>query len=317
MSIVLDFEKQILELENRLADLRHSAAAGDFNILSEVAQVEKKLQASIKNIYAKLTPWQVVQVARHPERPHTSDYVHRLIRDFHPLSGDRNFGEDAAMISGLGYFRGVPVMVLGHEKGRDTETRLKHNFGMPKPEGYRKAARLFDLASRLKIPVLTFIDTAGAYAGLDAEERGQSEAIASCLEKGLGAEVPVVTTIIGEGGSGGAVAIATGNVILMLEHAIYSVISPEGCASILWRTKEKRQEAAAAQRFTAKYLKGFGMIDQIVPEPPGGAHRNRMATVDRVGDVLENALKKLLVQSGGMLKDNRRKKFLQMGRLVG
>jgi len=317
MSIVLEFEKQLLDLESRLEDLKHLSATGDLNIVQEIAQLEAKLRAMMKTLYGKLTPWQVVQVARHPERPHTLDYVRRLITEFQPLSGDRNFGEDLAMVAGIGYFRNFPVMVFGHEKGHDTDSRIKHNFGMPKPEGYRKAARLFDLASRLQIPVLTFVDTAGAYAGVDAEERGQSEAIASCLHQGLKAEVPIITTIIGEGGSGGAVAIATGNRILMLEYSIYSVISPEGCASILWRTKDKRQEAAAAQKFTAPDLKGFGVIDHIIPEAPGGAHRNRISTMDRVGDGIEASLKALVGQPGHVLREDRRTKFLAMGRMGG
>lgn len=316
MGIVLDFEKPLLELENRLADLKHLAASGDLNILDEIVRLEKKAQGLLKTIYSKLTPWQTVQVARHPNRPHTSAYLDRLIQDFTPLAGDRAWGEDAAILGGLGRFRGIPVLVLGHEKGHDMETRLKHNFGMPRPEGYRKAKRLLDLAHRFQIPVLTFVDTAGAHAGIDAEERGQSEAIAACLEKGLSIDVPIVTIVIGEGGSGGAVALATANTVLMLEYAVYSVISPEGCASILWRTKDKRQEAAAAQKFTARDLLSFKVIDHIVTEPLGGAHRNCLATIDRAGDTIERVLTPLLSKPGHVLKEERRQKFVRMGRML-
>lgn len=314
MVMILDFEKPIAELEAKLVDLRHLAASGDLNIMNEIARLEKKTQKLLEKIYAKLTPWEKVLVARHSERPHTSDYVMRLIEDFVPLAGDRCFGEDPAILSGLGSFRGLPVLILGHEKGRDTEKRIYHNFGMARPEGYRKAIRLMDLAHRFNCPVITFVDTAGAHPGPDAEERGQSEAIASCLEKSFQLEVPVISTIIGEGGSGGAIALAAANTILMLEYAVYSVISPEGCASILWRTRDRREEAAAAQKMTAPDLLTFKIIDQIIQEPLGGAHRNRIATIDAVGDVLEKKLENLLRKSRKMLKEERWTKFLKMGR---
>jgi acetyl-CoA carboxylase carboxyl transferase subunit alpha len=317
MVMILDFEKPLRELESRLEDLGHLASSGNLNILDEMSRLETKIQSLLKNTYKKLTPWQTVQVARHENRPHTSAYIDRLIEDFTPLAGDRSFGEDPAILAGMGRFRGLPVIVMGHEKGRHMEERILHNFGMPRPEGYRKARRLMNLAHRFKLPLLTFIDTAGAHPGIDAEERGQSEAIASCLEEGLRVEVPFVSTVIGEGGSGGAIALATANTVLMLEYSVYSVISPEGCASILWRTKEKREEAAIAQKMTAKDLLGFKIIDQIIPEPLGGAHRNQIATIDRVGDALEKALLPLLNKSGKTLKEERRQKFLRMGRTVG
>jgi acetyl-CoA carboxylase carboxyl transferase subunit alpha len=314
MTIALDFEKPVLELERKLAELRHVAANGDLNIVDEIARLESKVQRLLQTIYSKLTPWQKVLVARHGERPHALDYVARLIEDFVPLAGDRCFGEDPALLSGIGSFRGVPVFLLGHEKGHDTETRLYRNFGMARPEGYRKATRLMKLASRFGLPILTFVDTAGAHPGADAEERGQSEAIASCIETCLQAEVPLISTIIGEGGSGGAVALATANVVLMLEFSIYSVITPEGCASILWRTRDKREEAATAQKMTAPDLLSLKVIDEIIPEPLGGAHRNRVATVDTVGDTIEKHLSILLTKNGKALKEARRLKFLKMGR---
>lgn len=316
MVMILPFEKPVAELEAKLQDLRHLAASGSLNITDEIARLEKKTQKLLEKIYAKLTPWEKVLLARHHERPHTSDYVARLIDDFVPLAGDRCFGEDAAILSGLGSFRGLSVMILGHEKGRDTDKRIHHNFGMARPEGYRKAARLMDLAHRLNLPVLTFVDTSGAYAGPDAEERGQSEAIAACLEKSFQLEVPLVSTIIGEGGSGGAIALAAANMVLMLEYAVYSVIAPEGCASILWRTKDKREEAAAAQKMTAPDLLALHIIDHIIPEPLGGAHRNRIAMIDTVGDTLEKKLDALLGKSRKTLKEERWAKFLKMGRLA-
>ncbi|MGL4426345.1 MAG: acetyl-CoA carboxylase carboxyltransferase subunit alpha [Alphaproteobacteria bacterium] len=314
MTIALDFEKPVLELERKLTELRHVAASGDLNIVDEIARLEHKTQRLLQTIYSKLTPWQKVMVARHGERPHAIDYIARLIKDFVPLAGDRNFGEDPALLSGIGSFRGVPVFLLGHEKGHDTETRVYRNFGMARPEGYRKAIRLMKLASRFGLPILTFVDTAGAHPGADAEERGQSEAIASCIEACFQAEVPLISTIIGEGGSGGAVALATANVVLMLEFSIYSVISPEGCASILWRTRDKREEAATAQKMTAADLLRFKVIDEIIPEPLGGAHRNRVAAVDMVGDTIEKHLNTLLTKNGKTLKEERRLKFLKMGR---
>ncbi len=315
MAIPLDFEKPIAELESKLNELRHLSSKGEMNIASEVERLQEKTEKLLQKTYQNLTPWQKVQVARHPERPHTSDYLSALITDFTPLAGDRNFAEDAAIIGGLGRFRGHPVVIIGHEKGKDTELRLKHNFGMPRPEGYRKAARLMELADRFKIPVITFVDTAGAHPAIEAEERGQSEAIARSLEVSSAIHVPILTTIIGEGGSGGAVALAFANTILMLEHSIYSVISPEGCASILWRTRDKKEEAAAAQKLTAQDLKALGVIDRIIPEPMGGAQRNPQAAIHAVGEAMEKAFKPLLALSGKAAREQRRAKFLAMGRL--
>ncbi len=314
MPVTLDFEKPIAELESKLAELRHLSSNGEVNIVSEVKRLQEKAEKLLKKSYQNLTPWQKVLVARHPERPHTSDYIDALITDYTPLAGDRTFGEDAAIIGGLGRFRGQPVVVMGHEKGKDTELRLKHNFGMPRPEGYRKAARLMELADRFKLPIITFVDTAGAHPAIEAEERGQSEAIARSLEVSAAIQVPIITTVIGEGGSGGAVALAFANVVMMLEHAIYSVISPEGCASILWRTREKKEEAAAAQKLTAQDLKQLGVIDTIIPEPLGGAQRSPQATVQAVGDAVEKALKPLLLLDRKAVREQRRAKFLAMGR---
>ena len=316
MSITLDFEKSIAELESKLAELRHMSSTSEIDIASEVKRLQDKMNKFIEKTYNKLTPWQKVQVARHPERPHAKDYIDKLITDFTPLAGDRAFGEDAAIIGGLGHFRGRPVVVMGHEKGKDTELRIKHNFGMPRPEGYRKAARLMQMADRFNLPIITFVDTAGAHPGLDAEERGQSEALARCLEVSAAVNVPILTTIIGEGGSGGAIALAFANVVLMLEHSIYSVISPEGCASILWRTRDKKEEAAVAQKLTAQDLKQFGVIDKIIPEPLGGAQRSPLSVIQAVGDSLDKALKPLLALSGKAVREQRRAKFLAMGRIV-
>jgi acetyl-CoA carboxylase carboxyl transferase subunit alpha len=314
MAITLDFEKPIAELESKLAELRHLSSSGEVNIEKEIKRLQNKTKKFLQKAYQNLTPWQKVQVARHPERPHTSDYLSQLITEFTPLAGDRNFAEDEAIIGGLGRFRGQPVVVMGHEKGKDTELRIKHNFGMPRPEGYRKAVRLMQLADRFKIPVITFVDTAGAHPAIEAEERGQSEAIARCLEVSAAINVPILTTVIGEGGSGGAVALAFANVILMLEHSIYSVISPEGCASILWRTRDKKEEAAAAQKLTAQDLKQLGVIDSIIPEPLGGAQRGPLAIVEAVGDALEKSLKPYLTMDGKSIREQRRLKFLAMGR---
>jgi len=314
MRTILDFEKPIAELESKLHELRHLSSSRDVDIVSEVSRLEKKSEKLLMQTYSNLSPWQKVQVARHPERPHSSDYIARLVTDYMPLAGDRLYAEDPAIVGGLGKFRGIPVMVLGHEKGKDTDSRIRHNFGMPRPEGYRKATRLMHLASRFKLPVLTFVDTAGAHPGIDAEERGQSEALATCIEMCTKLEVPMISTVIGEGGSGGAVALAVANVVMMLENSIYSVISPEGCASILWRTRDKREDAAAAQKLTAQDLKSLGVIDEIISEPLGGAHRSPLATVDLLGDALEKALKPLLSIDGKTLRNQRREKFLNMGR---
>jgi acetyl-CoA carboxylase carboxyl transferase subunit alpha len=310
----LDFEKPIAELEGQIEALRHLSNGGDLNIADEVARLEAKATRQLRQTYGKLSPWQKVQVARHPERPHFSDYVAALISDFTPLAGDRAFAEDRAIIGGLGRFRGRSVVVIGHEKGADTEARVRHNFGMARPEGYRKARRLMELAEHFGLPVLTLVDTAGAYPGIDAEERGQAEAIARAIDCCLKLRVPLVSTIIGEGGSGGAIALAAGNTVLMLEHAIYSVISPEGCSSILWRSSENAQDAAEALRLTAQDLLKLGVVDAVVPEPLGGAHRGRSAAIAALGDAIETALLPLLSLEGPALVAQRREKFIQMGK---
>src|SRR5262252_555269 len=288
----LDFERPVAELEGKIEELRHLSTTGELNIADEVGRLESSANRLLRQTYARLTPWQKVQVARHPERPHCLDYIGALITDFVPLAGDRAFGEDAAVVGGIGRFRGRSVVVLGTEKGADTEARLKHNFGMARPEGYRKAQRLMRLAERFGLPVLTFVDTAGAYPGVDAE------AIARAIETCLDIKVPLVAAIIGEGGSGGAIALATGNTILMLEHAIYSVISPEGCASILWRNGEHAQDAAEALRLTAQDLQRLGVVDRIVPEPLGGAQRAPKEAVESLGEALDEALRPLLALDG-------------------
>ena len=309
----LEFEKPIAELEGKIEELRHLATGSDLNIADEVARLEAKMDRLLRQTYARLTPWQKVQVARHPDRPHASDFVKGLIADFTPLAGDRAFGEDRAVLGGLGRFRGLSVVVIGQEKGADTESRLKHNFGMARPEGYRKAQRLMRLASRFRLPVLSFVDTAGAYPGIDAEARGQAEAIARSIETCLTIEVPLICTIIGEGGSGGAIAIAAGDRVFMLEHAIYSVISPEGCASILWRSAEKAQDAADALKLTAQDLLRLGVIDEVVPEPLGGAHREPQSAIAAAGAAIETALRPLLGLDGAKLREQRREKYLAMG----
>ncbi len=314
MASFLDFEKPIAELEGKIKDLRHLSDGGGINITDEVARLQEKVDRMLRSTYAKLTPWQKVSVARHPERPHALDYIEALFDDYMPLAGDRAFAEDHAIVGGLARFRGQSVLVLGQEKGHDTETRIKHNFGMARPEGYRKAQRLMQLAERFHIPVVTLVDTSGAYPGKGAEERGQSEAIARSIELMLGLKVPAVTVVIGEGGSGGAIALAAANTILMLEHAVYSVISPEGCASILWRDSKQAEEAAEALKITAEDLHALGVIDQIIPEPVGGAHRDTEATFKAVGDALGKALKKLVGVEGTVLRARRREKFLDMGK---
>ncbi len=311
---ILDFEKPIAELEGKIEELRHLTDGGDVNIADEVGRLQAKVDKLLRSTYAKLTPWQKTQVARHPERPHTLDYIGALVEDFTPLAGDRCFGEDRAIIGGLGRFRGASVMVIGNEKGSDTESRIRHNFGMAKPEGYRKARRLMEMASHFGVPVLTLIDTAGAYPGVDAEARGQAEAIARSIETSLDIRVPFVSVVIGEGGSGGAIALASANAVLMMEHAIYSVISPEGCASILWRTNDAAKDAAEALKLTAQDLQKLGVIDQIVPEPLGGAHRNRDLTMTTVSLAIDASLREMAGIDGGILRARRREKFLQMGR---
>jgi acetyl-CoA carboxylase carboxyl transferase subunit alpha len=315
MPSFLDFEAPVAELEGKIAELR-ALAAGDktVSIAEEVKSLEKKAAKSLSDLYQNLDPWQKAQVARHPERPHAIDYIGSLITEFTPMAGDRKFAEDFAVIGGLGRFRGEPVMVIGQEKGNDTASRLKRNFGMARPEGYRKAVRLMELAERFGLPVITFVDTAGAYPGIDAEERGQAEAIARATDCCLGLGVPLVSVIIGEGGSGGAIAIATANTVLMLEHAIYSVISPEGAASILWRDAARAKDAAAAMKITAQDLKKLGIIDEIISEPLGGAHRGRADVIAATGDALGRTLKAYRNVSGDVLRTQRREKFLAIGR---
>ncbi|WP_326524675.1 acetyl-CoA carboxylase carboxyltransferase subunit alpha [Sphingomonas sp.] len=315
MPSFLDFEKPIAELQGRIDELRETASSPELDIDAEVARLQAKSDKLLRDTYARLTPWQKTQVARHPERPHLKDYLAGLIDDFMPLGGDRAFADDQAIIGGLGMFRGRKVMVIGHEKGDDTASRLRHNFGMGKPEGYRKAIRLMKLADRFGLPVVTLVDTSGAFPGVQAEERGQAEAIARSTETCLELGVPLIAAIVGEGGSGGAVALATGNVVLMFEHAVYSVISPEGCASILWRTADKAPEAAEAMKVTAQDLKGLGVIDTIVPEPLGGAHREPGAAIAALGDALENALKQFDGRRPDDVRTARRRKFLDIGRL--
>lgn len=314
MITYLEFEKPVAELETRIRELKASAGEGAVNIDAEIRKLEAKVEAQLKAIYARLTPWQKTQVARHPARPHLKDITAALITDFTPLSGDRKFGEDCAIIGGPGRFRGRPVMVMGHEKGSDTASRLKHNFGMAKPEGYRKAVRLMEMADRFDLPVISFVDTSGAFPGIHAEERGQAEAIARSTEACLKLGTPMVAAIVGEGGSGGAVALATANRVIMFEHAVYAVISPEGCASILWRTADKAADAAAAMKQTAQDLKGLGLIDAIVPEPVGGAHRGPQAALTLLGDAVEAQLSSMDGMSADAVRDDRRAKFLAMGR---
>jgi acetyl-CoA carboxylase carboxyl transferase subunit alpha len=313
MPTFLDFEKAIAELDNRIEELRETAQDSDLNIDSEIGRLETKSERMLRDTYGRLTPWQKTQVARHPDRPHFKDYVAALAEDFMPLAGDRNFGEDAAIVGGLGRLGGRKVMLIGHEKGDDTASRLTHNFGMAKPEGYRKAIRLMELADRFALPVVTLVDTPGAFPGVQAEERGQAEAIARSTEACLGLGVPMVTAIVGEGGSGGAIAIATANRVLMLEHSVYAVISPEGCASILWRTAEKAADAAEAMRVTAQDLKALGVIDRIVPEPVGGAHRNPAQAIAALGGAVAEELDGLAALSSGEVRADRRAKYLAIG----
>ncbi|KAA0681778.1 acetyl-CoA carboxylase carboxyltransferase subunit alpha [Roseomonas genomospecies 6] len=313
MQTFLEFEKPIAELEAKIEELRHLTNAGDINIADEVTKLQTKVDKLLRQTYAKLTPAQKVQVARHPNRPHCLDYVKGLIDDFTPLAGDRGFAEDRAVIGGLGRFRGRSVVVIGQEKGHDTESRVRHNFGMAKPEGYRKAQRLMDLADRFNLPVVSLVDTAGAFPGVQAEERGQAEAIAKSIERCLRLTVPMVAAVIGEGGSGGAIAIATADRVLMLEHAIYSVISPEGCASILWRNPDMAGEAAVALRLISHDLKELGVIDRVVSEPIGGAHRDPAETVKALGDAIEESLGDLDGMDGDAIRAQRRQKFLDMG----
>lgn len=310
----LDFEKSIAELEGKIEELRHLSDGGDLNIADEVGKLQAQAERMLRQTYGKLTPWQRVQVARHPNRPHASDYIEALITDFTPLAGDRAYAEDPAIICGLGRFRGWSVTVIGHEKGSDTDGRIAHNFGMARPEGYRKAQRLLALADQFGLPVITLVDTPGAYPGVGAEERGQAEAIAESIRSCLGLRAPLVSVVIGEGGSGGAIALAAANTVLMLEHAIYSVISPEGCASILWRDSDKARDAAEALRITSRDLLELSVIDTIVEEPLGGAHREPEEATSRVGNAVAEALDALRGLDGDTLRARRREKYLEMGR---
>lgn len=315
MRIYLDFEKPIAELEGKVEELRQLAANDKtLNIGDEVMKLELRADTLLRQSYAKLTPWQKTLVARHQKRPHGLDYIKQLIDEFTPLAGDRSFAEDAAIIGGLGRIKGRPVLVIAQEKGADTESRVRHNFGMARPEGYRKVVRLLDLAEKFHLPVITLIDTPGAYPGVDAEERGQGEAIARSTDRCLSLLTPLIAVIIGEGMSGGAIALAAGNRVMMLEHAIYSVISPEGCSSILWRSQDNAKEAAAAMKLTAQELLTLGVIDTIIAEPIGGAHREPEQTIYQTGLVIEQALAELDGKDGRELCRMRREKFLAMGR---
>jgi acetyl-CoA carboxylase carboxyl transferase subunit alpha len=315
MRSYLDFEKPVAELEAKVEELRTVAETGSaVSVGDEINRLEVKAVLALKELYAELTPWQKTQVARHPQRPHCLDYIAGLIANFIPLAGDRKFGDDAAIVGGFGRFRGESVCVIGHEKGSDTESRIKHNFGMARPEGYRKAVRLMEMADRFGIPVIALVDTAGAYPGIGAEERGQAEAIARSTDACLALGVPNIAVILGEGGSGGAIAIATANRVLMLEHAIYSVISPEGAASILWRDTAKAQEAATNMKITAQDMVRFGVIDTVVSEPTGGAHRDPQAAIAVTGEAIANALAELRVLDREAVRRQRREKFLAMGR---
>jgi acetyl-CoA carboxylase carboxyl transferase subunit alpha len=310
----LDFEKPIAELEGKIEELRRLSEPGGLNIAEEVARLTAAADRQLRAAYAKLTPWQKTQVARHPDRPHATHYIDGLLTDFTPLAGDRAFANDAALLGGIGRFRGRSVVVIGTEKGADTESRLAHNFGSARPEGYRKARRLIELAGRFGLPLLSFVDTSGAFPGIDAEARGQAEAIARSIEACLEAPVPVVATIIGEGGSGGAMALAAGDRVLMLEHAIYSVASPEACASILWRDAAQAPAAAEALRLTADDLRRLHLVDVVISEPLGGAQRDAAAAIQAVGDAVTEALALLIPLDAPTLKTRRREKFLEMGR---
>ncbi|MGL4812339.1 MAG: acetyl-CoA carboxylase carboxyltransferase subunit alpha [Beijerinckiaceae bacterium] len=314
MRSYLDFEKPVAELEAKIDELRAMTAAGGVTIEEDVTRLEEKARTGLADLYRNLTPWQKTLVARHPDRPHAVHYIATLITDFTPLAGDRAFGEDEAIIGGFGRFEGKPICIIAQEKGSDTASRLKHNFGMAKPEGYRKAVRLMELADRFGLPVISLVDTAGAYPGIGAEERGQAEAIARSTETGLGLGVPSIAVVLGEGGSGGAIAIAAANRVLMLEHAIYSVISPEGAASILWRDAGRAQEAATNMKITAQDLFRLGVIDQIVPEPAGGAHRDPQAAILAAGKAIGDGLAQLAGLDAEGLRQARAEKFLGIGR---
>ena len=313
MPSFLDFERPIAELEGKIEELRHLGDVNDLEIADEVQRLQQRIERLLRQTYGKLTPWQIVQVARHPSRPHCVDYLRELFDGFRTLAGDRLYAEDAAIVGGIGRFRGRSVVVIGQEKGAEIESRMKHNFGMARPEGYRKAQRLMRLADRFGLPVVTLVDTPGAYPGIGAEERGQAEAIARSIETCLSLRVPLVSVVIGEGGSGGAIAIAAANTVLMLQHSIYSVISPEGCASILWRDGDHAREAAEALKLTAEDLRELGVVDTVIEEPLGGAHRAPSDTIARVGDGISDALDALAGMDADALVDHRRRKFLEMG----
>jgi acetyl-CoA carboxylase carboxyl transferase subunit alpha len=318
MRSYLDFEKPVAELEAKVEELRAMAETGTaVAVGEEISRLEVKAALALKELYAELTPWQKTQVARHPQRPHCLDYIAGLITHFAPLAGDRKYGDDDAIVAGFGRFRGDSICVIGHEKGSDTESRIKHNFGMARPEGYRKAVRLMEMAERFEIPVLALVDTAGAYPGIDAEERGQAEAIARSTEASLALGVPNVAVILGEGGSGGAIAIATANRVLMLEHAIYSVISPEGAASILWRDTTKAQDAATNMKITAQDMMRFGIVDTVITEPAGGAHRDPAAAIAAASEAIAQAFSGLRSLDRDGVRRQRREKFLAMGRNLG
>ncbi|MBU3076365.1 acetyl-CoA carboxylase carboxyltransferase subunit alpha [Sphingomonas quercus] len=313
MVAYLDFEKPVAELQAKVAELRAANGSGAVDIDAEIAKIEAKADKLLRDCYTRLTPWQKTQVARHPERPHFKDYVAGVVEGFVPLAGDRAFADDKAIIGGFGRIAGRRVMVIGHEKGDDTASRIRHNFGMAKPEGYRKAIRLMELADRFGLPVVTLVDTSGAFPGVQAEERGQAEAIARSTETCLSLGVPLIAAVVGEGGSGGAVALAAANRVLMFEHAVYSVISPEGCASILWRTAEKAADAAEAMKVTAQDLRRLGVVDRVIPEPVGGAHRHRDEAINALGAALSEELASLAGETPEALRSARRDKFLAIG----
>jgi len=317
MNSFLDFEKPLADIEGKLKELRHLAEGGGVDVAGEIAKLEARAGLMLQETYEGLSAWQTTQVARHADRPHFLDYIGYLIEDFTPLAGDRQFGDDQAILGGLGRFRGRSVMVIGHEKGADTQGRIKHNFGMAQPEGYRKAVRLMKLAESNGIPIITLVDTSGAHPGIEAEERGQAEAIARSIDVGLNVKVPFVSVIIGEGGSGGAIALATGNAVLMMQHAIYSVISPEGCAAILWRSSEQAREAAEALKLTAQDLLKLKVIDQVIEEPLGGAQRDPEGAMDAAADAIAAQLETLSKLDPAQLLTQRREKFLSMGRVAG
>jgi len=307
----LDFEQPIIELEAKIRDLSLLDTTS-----KEIFSLKRDVNSFLEKTYSKLSPWQIAQVARHPDRPHASNYINALIKDFQALSGDRSFADDNAIISGIGSFNNQSVMVIGQEKGFDTDSRVKHNFGMAKPEGYRKVSRLMKLADKFNMPLITFVDTAGAYPGVGAEERGQAEAIASCIQDSLEIKVPFISVIIGEGGSGGAIALATANKVLMLQNAIYSVISPEGCASILWRDNNKAELAADSLGITANFLKEKSIIEEVILEPIGGAHRDHILSIKNVEEALKNALNEIKGYTEEQLIKDRQEKFLKYGRLL-